>query len=75
MFIINLIPLHVFVLLAMGRYSRRIYIGNTNKIWNGLLPFGAVRKKGLLLSPGKAYNLLTVHLITGQPVVIQTIHI
>ena len=30
MFIINLIPLHVFVLIAMGRYSRRIYIG---KLW------------------------------------------
>ncbi|KAL3835986.1 hypothetical protein ACJMK2_021445 [Sinanodonta woodiana] len=25
-FIINLIPLHVFVLLIMGRYSRRIYV-------------------------------------------------
>lgn len=27
MFIINLIPLHVFVLLLMQRYSRRVYIG------------------------------------------------
>ncbi len=26
-FIINLIPLHVFVLLLMGRFSRRLYIG------------------------------------------------
>lgn len=26
-FIINLIPLHVFVLLLMQRYSRRVYIG------------------------------------------------
>ena len=26
-FIINLIPLHVFVLLIMGRYSKRIFIG------------------------------------------------
>lgn len=29
MFIINLIPLHVFVLLLMQRYSRRVYIGKT----------------------------------------------
>lgn len=29
-FIINLIPLHVFVLLLMGRYSRRVYIGEYN---------------------------------------------
>lgn len=27
MFIINLIPLHVFVLLLMQRFSRRVYIG------------------------------------------------
>ena len=27
MFIINLIPLHVFVLLLMGRFSSRIYVG------------------------------------------------
>ena len=26
-FIINLIPLHVFVLLIMGRYSERLYVG------------------------------------------------
>lgn len=26
-FIINLIPLHVFFLLLMGRYSNRIYVG------------------------------------------------
>ena len=26
-FIINLIPLHVFVLLLMQRFSRRVYIG------------------------------------------------
>ena len=26
-FIINLIPLHVFVLIIMGRFSHRIYIG------------------------------------------------
>ena len=26
-FIINLIPLHVFVLLLMGRYSNRLYTG------------------------------------------------
>lgn len=26
-FIINLIPLHVFVLLLMGRFSSRIYVG------------------------------------------------
>jgi len=26
-FIINLIPLHVFVLLLMGRYSNRIFVG------------------------------------------------
>lgn len=26
-FIINLIPLHVFVLLLMQRYSSRVYIG------------------------------------------------
>lgn len=26
-FIINLIPLHVFVLLLMQRYSKRVYIG------------------------------------------------
>lgn len=30
MFIINLIPLHVFVLLLMQRYSRRVYIGKTH---------------------------------------------
>lgn len=30
-FIINLIPLHVFVLLLMQRYSRRVYIGKTGK--------------------------------------------
>lgn len=29
-FIINLIPLHVFVLLLMQRYSRRVYIGETH---------------------------------------------
>lgn len=28
-FIINLIPLHVFVLLLMQRYSRRVYIGKS----------------------------------------------
>lgn len=28
-FIINLIPLHVFALLLMQRYSRRVYIGKT----------------------------------------------
>ena len=26
-FIINLIPLHVFVLLLMQRFSRRVYVG------------------------------------------------
>ena len=26
-FIINLIPLHIFALLLMGRYSSRIYVG------------------------------------------------
>ena len=26
-FIINLIPLHVFILLLMGRYSNRIFVG------------------------------------------------
>lgn len=26
-FIINLVPLHVFVLLLMGRYSSRVYVG------------------------------------------------
>lgn len=31
MFIINLIPLHVFVLLLMQRYSRRVYIGKKKK--------------------------------------------
>lgn len=30
MFIINLIPLHVFVLMLMQRYSRRVYIGKTH---------------------------------------------
>lgn len=28
-FIINLIPLHVFFLLLMGRFSNRIYIGKS----------------------------------------------
>lgn len=28
-FIINLIPLHVFVLLLMQRFSRRLYIGES----------------------------------------------
>ncbi|CAD7673357.1 unnamed protein product [Nyctereutes procyonoides] len=31
-FIINLIPLHVFVLLLMQRYSKRVYIGKYAKI-------------------------------------------
>ena len=29
MFIINLIPLHVFVLLLMGRFSHRIFVGKS----------------------------------------------
>ncbi|KAJ8306809.1 hypothetical protein KUTeg_014893 [Tegillarca granosa] len=36
-FIINLIPLHVFVLLIMGRYSRRIYIAYTTFYIVGLI--------------------------------------
>ncbi|XP_052823584.1 dolichyl-diphosphooligosaccharide--protein glycosyltransferase subunit STT3B [Octopus bimaculoides] len=36
-FIINLIPLHVFVLLLMKRYSRRIYIAYTTFYIVGLL--------------------------------------
>ena len=28
-FIINLVPLHVFVLLLMGRYSSRVYVGKS----------------------------------------------
>ena len=28
-FIINLIPLHVFVLMLMQRYSKRVYIGES----------------------------------------------
>ncbi|XP_013778011.2 dolichyl-diphosphooligosaccharide--protein glycosyltransferase subunit STT3B-like [Limulus polyphemus] len=36
-FIINLIPLHVFVLLLMGRYSQRIYIAYTSFYIIGLL--------------------------------------
>lgn len=29
-FIINLVPLHVFVLLLMGRFSSRVYVGKSN---------------------------------------------
>ncbi|KAL5010508.1 hypothetical protein ScPMuIL_012813 [Solemya velum] len=36
-FIINLIPLHVFTLLIMGRYSRRIYIAYSTFYIVGLL--------------------------------------
>uniref|UniRef100_T1J0C4 dolichyl-diphosphooligosaccharide--protein glycotransferase n=1 Tax=Strigamia maritima TaxID=126957 RepID=T1J0C4_STRMM len=36
-FIINLIPLHVFVLLLMGRYSQRIYVAYTTFFILGLL--------------------------------------
>ncbi|EDV20993.1 uncharacterized protein TRIADDRAFT_31147 [Trichoplax adhaerens] len=36
-FIINLIPLHVFVLLLMGRYSKRIYIAYTSFFILGLI--------------------------------------
>ncbi|CAG2209217.1 STT3 [Mytilus edulis] len=36
-FIINLIPLHVFVLLLMGRYSRRIFIAYTSFFIVGLI--------------------------------------
>lgn len=36
-FIINLIPLHVFVLLIMGRYSRRIFIAYTSFFIIGLI--------------------------------------
>lgn len=37
MFIINLIPLHVFVLLLMGRYSRRTFIAYTSFFITGLI--------------------------------------
>ncbi|GFQ69147.1 dolichyl-diphosphooligosaccharide--protein glycosyltransferase subunit STT3B [Trichonephila clavata] len=36
-FIINLIPLHVFVLLMMGRYSNKIYVAYTTFFILGLL--------------------------------------
>jgi len=36
-FIINLIPLHVFVLLLMGRYSHRIFVAYTSFFILGLL--------------------------------------
>ena len=36
-FIINLIPLHVFVLLIMGRYSRKIFIAYTSFFIVGLI--------------------------------------
>ena len=36
-FIINLIPLHVFVLLLMGRYSARVYTAYTTFFILGLL--------------------------------------
>ncbi|XP_053408984.1 dolichyl-diphosphooligosaccharide--protein glycosyltransferase subunit STT3B-like [Mercenaria mercenaria] len=36
-FIINLIPLHVFVLILMGRYSRRIYIAYNSFFIIGLI--------------------------------------
>lgn len=36
-FIINLIPLHVFVLLLMGRYSKRIFIAYTSFFIVGLI--------------------------------------
>lgn len=37
MFIINLIPLHVFVLLLMGRFSNRIYTAYTTFFILGLV--------------------------------------
>lgn len=37
MFIINLIPLHVFVLLLMGRFSHRIYTAYTTFFILGLV--------------------------------------
>ena len=36
-FIINLIPLHIFVLLLMGRFSRRIYVAYTTFFILGLV--------------------------------------
>ncbi|XP_052252612.1 dolichyl-diphosphooligosaccharide--protein glycosyltransferase subunit STT3B-like [Dreissena polymorpha] len=36
-FIINLIPLHVFVLILMGRYSRRIYVAYNSFFIVGLI--------------------------------------
>jgi dolichyl-diphosphooligosaccharide---protein glycosyltransferase len=36
-FIINLIPLHVFVLLLMGRFSSRIYVAYTTFYILGLI--------------------------------------
>lgn len=36
-FIINLIPLHVFVLLLMGRYSKRVYIAYSTFFITGLI--------------------------------------
>lgn len=37
MFIINLIPLHVFVLILMGRFSNRIYTAYTTFFILGLV--------------------------------------
>ena len=37
MFIINLIPLHVFVLVLMGRFSNRIYTAYTTFFILGLV--------------------------------------
>ena len=37
MFIINLIPLHVFALMLMGRYSTRLYTAYTTFFILGLL--------------------------------------
>jgi dolichyl-diphosphooligosaccharide--protein glycosyltransferase len=40
-FITNLIPLHVFVLLCMGRYSTRVYISYTT--WYALGTLGSMQ--------------------------------
>ena len=67
-FIINLIPLHVFVLLLMNRYSQRIYVAYNTFFIIGLLcsmqipfvGFQPVKTSEHMASAGKALSQSTV---------------
>lgn len=71
-FIINLIPLHVFVLLLMGRYSHRIFVAYTSFYILGLLcsmqvPFVGmqpVRTSEHMASAGVFFLLIAYSAIT-----------